>query len=579
MGSTPTTWQRLREVFRPYRWWLVLAFGCVVLGAGSALAVPWLSGELVDTALSGTSDGLTLDQLAVLLLVLFVVQAVAAGIRGWALAHAGQHSVRDLRVALFRQVISLPVPYFDRTHSGEITSRLQSDAGAVYGSGAGTGPQAAYSLLTVIGGTGLLFWISPTLGLLILVVLPIAAVLAVVSGRRTRMLSREYQDQQALTNTFTADTVAGIRVVKAFGAEREVGRRYQDLSQRGVDLGMERARVRSIWGTATALLAAAAIVAAVWLGGRQIQAGTLTAGELLAFIWYGLVVTRGITDLSGQYGRMQQVLGSADRVVGLLSEPGEQPTPEVTAPPVVLPGGTALELSRVSLTYPSRAEPALQEVSFRVRAGESVALVGPSGAGKSSVARLFLRMYEASAGEVRVSGVEVREQSLARLRSTVTLVPQDPHLLAGTVADNLRLGRPDASRADLERAAATAHALDFITALPDGFDTVIGERGVTLSGGQQQRLSLARALVLDPAILLLDEATSALDAAGEAAVRAAITDAMRGRTSLIIAHRLTTVRACDRVIVMAGGRILEEGSPTDLLERGGWFAEAAALHR
>lgn len=578
MATDRDTWAALRGVFRPYRGLLLLAFGCVLIGAGSALAVPWLSGELVDAAASPTASTRSLDELAALLLGLFILQAAAGGIRSWALARAGQNSVRDLRRTLFRRLLGQPVAYFDRTHTGEITSRLQSDAGAVYGSGAGTAPQAAYSLLTVVGGTALLFWISPTLGLLILVVVPIAAALAVASGRRTRSISRAYQDELAVTNAFSADTVSGIRVVKAFGAESEVAARFDDLSQETVELGMERARIRSVWGSLTVLLASSAIVAAVWLGGRQIQSGSLTAGELVAFIWYGLVVTRGITDLASQYSRLQQLLGSADRIAELLDDPQ---VPHLTShrgrrlDP--LPGAAALELRNVSLTYDHRAAPALQQISLQIADGESVALIGPSGSGKSSIARLFLGFYPPTRGTVLVAGRDIASVPEADRHRTVGLVPQDAHLLSGTVADNLRLGWPQAPLEVLQQAATTAHARDFIESLPDGFDTLLGERGVTLSGGQQQRLAIARALVADPAILILDEATSALDAVSEALVRSAMADARRGRTSLVIAHRLATVRDCDRVIVLSQGRIVEEGRPADLLAAGGRYAELAAL--
>lgn len=588
MPTDPATWAHLRGVFRPYRSWLLLAFACVVVGAGAALAVPWLSGELVDAASNDETSSSSLDALAGLLLGLLTLQAVAGGVRSWALARAGQNSVRDLRVGLFRQVMTLPVSFFDRTHSGAITSRLQADAGAVFGSGAGAAPQTAFAILTVVGGTVLLFWISPALGALILVVVPVAAILAILSGRRTRSLSVRYQDQLASTSAYAADTVAGVRVIKAFHAEPQVVDRFADLTQRTVDLGIQRAGVRSLWAAITAVLAATGIVAAVWLGGHQIQDGSLSTGELVAFIWYGLVVTRGITDLSTQYGRLQQMLGSADRVTELLSEPGETPAAahlndEVAALP---PAGTApsphrwaVAMHNVSLTYAARGRPALTDVSMRIATGESVALVGPSGSGKSSVARLLLRLYEADAGEVLVDGTDVRRLPLTELRRRVALVPQDAHLLAGTVADNLRLGWPDAPPERLEQVARQAHAWEFIADLPHGFDTVIGERGITLSGGQQQRLAIARALISDPSILILDEATSALDAASEAQVRQAIASAMSGRTSLVIAHRLSTIRSCDRVLVMSAGRIIEQGVPAELMRGDGLFAEMADLQR
>lgn len=586
MPGVPPAGSQLRRILRPYRSWLVLAFVCVLLAAGAGLAVPWLSGELVDTALNPEAGSPSLDQLALLLLVLFAIQAVAGGVRSWALSRAGQGAVRDLRMRMFERVLRLPVAYFDRTHSGVITSRLLSDAGAIYGSGAGTGPQAAYAAITVVVGTVLLIWISPALGALILCVVPVAAGLAWLSGRQTRELSRAYQDQLADTSAFAADVVSGVRMVKNHRAEPQVLARFSDHVDRSVALGMARTRVRSVWSSVSVFLASTAIVAAVWLGGRQIQAGQLTAGELVAFIWYGLVVTRGIAELSGQYGRIQQMLGSADRVVTLLDETPEEmaATPSHERPTrtcgadLVLPDpAAAVELCGVTMTYPGRSSPAVTDLSFVVHPGESVAVVGPSGAGKSTIGRLLLRHYEPDAGSVRVGGVDVRSVSVEDLRRSIAVIPQDAHLLSDTVAANLRLARPNASDADLVDALRSANAWDFVAALPHGLDTLIGERATTLSGGQQQRLAIARALLLNAPVLVLDEATSALDAHSEALVQAALLETMATRSTVVIAHRLTTIRHCDRVVVMSAGRIVEQGTPDELFAAAGGFAEMVRL--
>ncbi|MFN8124921.1 MAG: ABC transporter ATP-binding protein [Candidatus Nanopelagicales bacterium] len=576
MADTRATLRELRRLVRPYRSLLLLAGGCVLVAAGAGLAIPWVSGDLVDAALAD-DGGSALNRTALLLLGLFVLQALAGGIRSWSVATAGQFTVRDLRVRLFDRVMSLPVAFFDRVATGTVLARLQGDAGAVYGSGAGTGPQTAYAVLSLVGGTVLILLVSPQLGALLLAVLPVAAVVSIMSGRGTRDLSRDYSDEQANATALAADAVAGVRVVKTFRAQDVLSRRFAALTERSVDLGVRRARHRAAWSTVVALLAAVAAVATLWWGGRMIQSGVLSAGELLAVVWYGLMVTRGMTELANQYSRLQQLVGSADRVIDLLDEPIEAEVPmagpDLRDPD---PAAPAVELRRVTFTYPDRRVPAVADLDLVVAPGTTVALVGESGAGKSTIARLLQRHYEPDDGEILLRGRSIAALPLGRVRSESAVVPQDVHLLSGTVADNLRLGRPDATDAELVEAATTARAHGFVTRLPHGYDTVIGERGVRLSGGQQQRLGIARALLVDAPLLILDEATSALDPRGEESVRQALRDLMTGRTNLVIAHRLSTIRGCDRVVVLSGGRIVEDGVPDELMTR--HLSRLAALH-
>lgn len=575
MARTRATLRELRQLVRPYRRQLLLALGCVLVAAGAGLAIPWVAGGLVDAALA-QDGGVALNRAALTLLVLFSVQAAAGGVRSWAVASAGQYTVRDLRVRLFDRLLTLPVSFFDRTTTGSLLARLQTDAGAVYGSGAGAGPQSAYAALSVLGGSVLLFWISPQLGLLLLAVLPMAAGIAVLSGRRTRDLSRAYTDQLADTSTLAADALSGARVIKTFRAETVVSRRFAAQSEVAVELGLRRARDRAWWNSVIVLLASLGVVASVWWGGRMIQSGALSAGQLLAVVWYGLIVTRGIADLAGQYSRLQQVVGSADRVVDLLTEPQESDHvgPDLRDP---LPGSPAVQLHGVTFTYPERPAPALRGLDLTIEAGTTVALVGESGAGKSTVARLLQRHYRPDVGRILLRGRDLTELPLRRARSEIAVVPQDIHLLSGTVADNLRLGRPDATDEQLVAAATTACAHSFILKLPLGYDTVIGERGVLLSGGQQQRLGIARALLVDAPVLILDEATSALDPRSELSVRKALAALMTGRTNVVIAHRLSTIESCDRVVVLADGRIVEDGTPAELLAGSGRLVHLAAM--
>lgn len=323
-------------------------------------------------------------------------------------------------------------------------------------------------------------------------------------------------------------------------------------------------------------LASLAVVATVWWGGRMIQSGTLSAGELLAVVWYGLMVTRGITDLSGQYSRLQQVIGSADRVMDLLDEPVEPDRSGLDLRDPVA-GAAAVELRGVSFTYPDRPTPALSDIHLTIEPGTTVAVVGESGAGKSTLVQLLQRHYEVDAGHILLRGRDVSRMPLGDVRAEMAVVPQDVHLFSGTVAENLRLGRPSATDDEVVAAATAACAHSFVQRLPAGYATVIGERGVMLSGGQQQRLGIARALLMDAPLLILDEATSALDPRGELWVRRGLTDVMLRRTSLVIAHRLSTIRGCDRVVVLADGHIVEEGHPDDLLAGAGPLSRLAAV--
>ena len=585
-GRTPargSQWQQLRALrpyMRPYRARLLAAVLATALSGLLGLGFPWVLGTLVDSALAGDGDIGDLNLSAALLAGIFMAQAALARVRIWNLAYAGQHIVNDLRSVLFNRMIRFPTAELDRTTTGRLSSRLISDAAFAYGSVSGAVPQLVYSAIVVVGGVILLLVVDWRLALVVLLVIPVAAIVARSYSRRVQRLSRGYQNGLAATNALAADSLGAARTIKWFGAESLVAGMYHRGSRTVIEQGLERGRVRAFWTPTMMLLASVSVVAVLWLGGRSVQSGAMTAGALVSFLLYARFVADGLSSLVTQYSKLAQGLGATERIFSLLDRDTE-----------AVPGGNAVrgatvsiadrrgsvEFRNVSFGYHSRDTAALDHVSFAVPAGTTVALVGASGAGKSTVTHLLARLYDATQGTVLVDGVDVREQDLAELRSCMAIVPQDIQLLSGTVADNIRLGRRNASRDDVRAAAEVANAVEFIESLPRGFGTEVGERGSALSGGQRQRIAIARALLADPRLLILDEATNALDAHNEELVTQALRRLMAGRTNIVIAHRLSTVKQADTVLVMHEGQIIESGTPADLLRSPSRFAEMAHL--
>ena len=578
--SGKSDWQLLKSLWpyvRPYRYWLLTALLATTVTGILGLGFPWILGTLVDSALDpATGD---LGRSAVILIAIFAGQAIFTSIRIRTLAYAGQHVVNNVRSALFNRMVRFPISFLDARTSGALSSRLISDAAFVYGSASGAAPQIVYSGITVLGGAALILIIDPLLALVVLVAVPVAALIASNYGQRMRKLSRGYQNGLATTNALAAESLSGARVVKWFGAEREVARIYHRRLQGVIDQGLQRARLKARWTPTMMFLASVTIVAVLWFGGSQVQSGTLTAGELVSFLLYARFVADGLATIVDQYSRLAQGLGASERVIALLDEPTEELVGGNTADrdtiePLERRGEVTVR--DVSFSYPGRDSMVLKNVSFGIHPGSSVALVGPSGAGKSTIAQLIARLYDPQEGVISVDGVDVRDQNLSSLRKSMGVVPQDAPLLSGTVADNIRLGQPDATREQVAEAAQAANAFDFITEFPYGFGTKVGERGLALSGGQRQRIAIARALLADPKLLVLDEATNALDSESETLVQQALRRLMAGRTNLIIAHRLSTVLGADHVMVIDEGTIVESGSPQELLAGDTRFAAMAA---
>ncbi len=434
--------------------------------------------------------------------------------------------------------------------------------------------QALSQGITLIGGVILLVVISPVLSLAVLAFLPAVIIAAAVFGRRIRRISTSFQDEIAEANALADESIASIRVIKWFTAEDDVISRYDDAILSSYAVALRRARLRALFVPFVTFIAFGTLAVVLWVGGRLVVNGDLSAGELVSFLLYTLIVAGAIGTFTGLYSELQEALGASLRIFELLDEPIEVPRQTTPVAPAVREGSVLFD--RVSFAYPGRDIEVLSALDLAIAPGETVALVGPSGAGKSTLTQLIPRFYDVSAGNVLVDGIDVRLQALGALRSAMAAVPQEVLLFSGTIAENLQVGRPGAPDSDLITAAKTANAHDFIVAFPDGYDTVVGERGVQLSGGQRQRLAIARAVLADPRILILDEATSSLDAESEALVQDALERLMQDRTTIVIAHRLSTVRAADRIVVLAAGSIAEEGTHDELVVAGGLYTELSA---
>jgi ATP-binding cassette subfamily B protein len=512
-----------------------------------------------------------------MLIVIGGILAIASAARFYFVNWLGERVVADLRADVFRHLASLGPGFFDRTHSGEVMSRLTADTTQIKAAASTALSQALRDVIMVTGALIMMFVTSTTLTLLVVAAIPAVLVPLIVYGRKVRRLSRSAQDQLAHASAFAAENLGAVRTMQAFASEASISARFG----RAVDDAFEAARSRLLARAGlTALgifLVVTSIVLVLWFGAAMVVDGTLTGGRLGQFVLYAVFAGSSLGQLSEVWGEVQQAAGAAERLGELLEA---EPTVRESATPIALPadGEGRVAFDDVSFAYPARPDaPTLHRASFEVAPGSLVALVGPSGAGKSTIFNLLLRFYDPTEGVVRVDGTDISKVRLKDLRSRMALVPQDVSIFADTVAENIRYGAEHATQADIEEAARVANADAFIRALDDGYETHLGERGVMLSGGQRQRIAIARAVLRDPTILLLDEATSALDAESEQAVREALEQVMKGRTTLVITHRLATAQRADRIIVIDEGRIVEHGTHSELARKGGLYMRLSEL--
>ncbi|MBK5942071.1 ABC transporter transmembrane domain-containing protein [Halochromatium roseum] len=566
---------RLLGFGRPYLGRLLLAVAALLFAAGALLAFGQVIRHVVDSGLANGSPA-SLNRALLLFLLVVVLLSGAVGLRSWLLNWLGERIVADVRRAVFERALALNVGFFETTRTGEVISRLTSDTALLQTVVGSTFAMGLRSALLTVGSLIMLAITSPQLTKLVLLGVPLVLIPAWVLGHRVRRLSRLSQDRIGDVGAYVDESLHGIRTVQAFCHEPIDRARYAERVEEAFGTAMQRSLASALLSTLVTLLTFGAIGVVLWFGGREVLAGRLTGGELSAFLFYAILVAGNVGALSDIAGQLLRGAGAAERLMELLeTEPAI--TPPAHPQPLPMPVRGQVSAERLSFTYPSRPEhPALAEIDLEIAPGEQVALVGPSGAGKSTLFHLLLRFYDPQQGVLRLDGIDLRAMEPADFRRQIVIVPQDPVIFGADAIENIRYGL-DADEAAVEAAARAAHAHEFIQRLPDGYRTFLGERGVRLSGGERQRIAITRAILRDPAVLLLDEATSALDAESERLVQDALEHLMQGRTSIVIAHRLATVRNADRILVLDQGRIVASGRHEQLLADGGLYARLAAL--
>jgi ATP-binding cassette subfamily B protein len=555
---------------------VALALVALALSAAAMLAVPVAVRRMIDHGFSDR-DGIFIDRYFAMLIVIGLVLALASALRFYAVNWLGERVVSDLRADVFRHLATLGPAFYETTHSGEVMSRLTADTTQIKAAAGSSLSQALRNVIMLTGAVTMMVVTSPMLSALGLLAIPAIVFPMLAYGRAVRRLSRAAQDRLADASAYAADNLGAVRAMHAFGQEAAVSGRFAAAVERSFEAARSRLLARAGLTAVVIFLVVSSIVGILWFGSRLVISGNITGGRLGQFVLYATFAAGAMAELSEVWGELTQASGSAERLAELLAARSEIVNPPRPKRMPFPPLGT-VAFRDVRFAYPSRPETsALNGVTFEAARGETVAIVGPSGAGKSTVLNLLLRFYDPQAGSVLVDGVASTEADIAQLRGRFALVPQEAVLFDDTIAENIRYGRPGATLEEVKRAAAAAHAGAFIAALANGYDTRVGERGITLSGGQRQRIALARAILRDAPILLLDEATSSLDAESEVAVQKALERVMENRTTIVIAHRLATVQRATRILVMDKGRIVEEGRHGELLRRGGLYSRLAEL--
>ena len=574
--STMALWRVFRPYLLPHRARIAGAVVSLLMVAGALLTMGRGLAYLVDEGL-GRQDPALLDRAVVGTAAIALLLAAGSYLRTTLVNQIGERVLADIRQALFAHLLTLSPGWYESARTGDVLARLTTDTAIVQTVMTSTVSMAARNVILLVGGLVMVVLSSPNMSLVVLVVVPLVVVPLIFLGRRLRRASRRAQDRLADVAVQAEETVTAIRTVQAFGRQQLMRTRFDAAVATSLDAALARTRLRGWMSGIIIFLVFGGISAILWIGGQDLLAGRISAGDLSSFVFYAFLVAASTGFLSELAGELQRAAGAAERIAQALEAKAALPEPDR---PATLQRGhaTACSFAAVDFAYPAgTSRPAVSGVDLVVERGERVALVGPSGAGKSTLFHLLLRFYDPTAGTVRLGGQDLRDLALADTRGFIGLVPQDPALFSTSIRDNIAFGRPDAGEADIIAAARQAEAHGFITALEQGYDTPVGEKGVRLSGGQRQRIAIARAILRDPALLLLDEATSALDARSEAAVQAALEALMKDRTSIVIAHRLATVIRADRIFLLDGGRIVATGTHEQLINESPLYRHLADL--
>ncbi len=567
---------RLFDYMGGNKWKFVLGFVFLILTGATALVFPYLTGNLVDAA---SLSGEEINRIGAMLLALFILQGVFSYFRVRLFVNVTENMLADIRSDVYKNLIKQPMYFFTQRRVGELTSRMSADISQIHDTFTTNLAQLMRQLIIIVGGIIMLFFITPQLALIMLAIVPVVSIVAFLFGRYIRKFSRTVQDKVGDSNAIVEETLQGVQNVKSFANEFFEVSRYNASVEAIKKLAIKLGNVRGVFFSFVVTIMMGSLVFLLWYALKLVNQGELTAGQLTTFSFLTIFIAGSLGGIIEQYSQLQKALGATDRVLELLDEQPEDIETEAIQIPVEYKINGNVTFNSVGFNYPSREDYAvLKDISLTAKAGEKIALVGPSGAGKSTIVNLLLRFYEPQSGEITFDGKQSTHFPLTFLRRQMAIVPQDVFLFGGTIKENILYGHHSATSIEVETAAQQANAHDFIIDFPDGYDTLVGERGVKLSGGQRQRIAIARALLKNPTILLLDEATSSLDSESEKLVQDALETLMKGRTSFIIAHRLSTIRSADKIVVIDKGRVVEQGTHAQLVNtENGLYKKLSAL--
>ena len=561
-------YKQLLAFIKPYKMRLALGVVCMIVAALGYLVVPWLIRNVVDGVLQNKDLGL-LTLIVIAILIIFLIRGFATYGQNYMMAYVGQRVVIDIRETLFKHLQRLDQAYFDTRKTGVIMSNITSDVGALQQAIVDNLISFMTEGVTLVGSLVFMFYLDWKLSLLTLIIVPVVLGLTNVFGKRLRSAGHEVQGRTADITAFLQEVISGARVIRSFARESFEFKRFEKENKNNFDAAMKATKLTAIMGPMVEFSAAIAVVVILWYGGYSVVQGYITAGSLIAFLIYAINLANPVKRLTQVYGNIQKALAAGDRVIDILeTQPHVKELP--TAKTMDHVKGE-VHFDNVQFSYDAE-NLALKGITLHVKPGQTVAIVGPSGAGKSTIANLLPRFYDVTGGSIRIDGMDIREATFTSLRENIGLVPQDTMLFNASVRDNILYGRLDATDEEVLAAAKAANAIEFIEKLPQGFDTMVGERGNSLSGGQRQRIAIARAILKNPSILILDEATSALDTESEKIVQEALERLMKGRTALVIAHRLSTVQHADHIVVLQQGSVVEEGTHDELLALQGLYS-------